>query len=346
MIRVGVVGFGTIGSRVAGAVRAQGDIDLVGVVKRTPDYRAAIAISSRGLRFYALDEKWARAWEERGLPLHGTLEDLLRSVDIIIDATPGGEGAKLKPIYETADVPAVFQGGEDPEVAEASFVAQVNYEAARGKRYVRVVSCNTTGLSRLLWVFKREFGIEKAIVTIVRRSADPKEVKRGPIDAIVPDPVSIPSHHARDVLTVIPDLNIVTSAVKVPTTHGHVHSLALKLSQKASREEVLSVLSQERRIVLVSGRGDGFRSTADLLEVGRELGRPRADIYENIVWSESVRVDGEWVFLLQAIHQEAIVVPENIDAVRSMLTDIEAERSMSLTDSSLGIVRGRLYRLP
>ncbi len=50
MIRVGVVGFGTIGSRIAGAVRAQGDMELVGVVKRTPDYRASIAISTRGLR--------------------------------------------------------------------------------------------------------------------------------------------------------------------------------------------------------------------------------------------------------------------------------------------------------
>ena len=346
MIRVGVVGFGTIGSRIAGAVRAQGDMELVGVVKRTPDYRASIAISTRGLRFYAADEESVKAWEERGIPVHGTLEDLLGAVDIVIDATPGGEGARLRQTYESAGIPAVFQGGEDPSVAEVSFVAQVNYDSARGKRYVRVVSCNTTGLSRLLWAFKREFGLERVIVTIVRRSADPREVKRGPIDAIVPDPVSVPSHHARDVLTVIPDLNIITSAVKVPSTHGHVHSIALKLSRETSREEVLSMLSRERRVVLVSREGDGFKSTADLLETGRELGRPRADIYENVVWAESIKVDGRWVFLIQAIHQEAIVVPENIDAVRSMLTDVDAERSMSLTDNSIGVAKGRLFRFP
>ena len=50
--------------------------------------------------------------------------------------------------------------------------------------------------------------------------------------------------------------------------------------------------------------------------------------------------------MMQAIHQEAIVVPENIDAVRSMLTDVDAERSMSLTDNSLGVARGRLFRFP
>ncbi|TKX84936.1 glyceraldehyde-3-phosphate dehydrogenase, partial [Halorubrum sp. SS5] len=38
MIRVGVNGYGTIGKRVADAVAAQADMELVGVTKASPDY--------------------------------------------------------------------------------------------------------------------------------------------------------------------------------------------------------------------------------------------------------------------------------------------------------------------
>ncbi len=345
MIRVGVVGYGTIGSRVADAVAAQPDMELVGVVKPTPDYRAEVAMGLRGIRFYAPSREELGAWQERGLPVHGTLEDLLGEVDVVVDATPGGRGGELRPRYESAGVRAVFQGGEPADVAEASFVAQVNYEEARGRRFVRVVSCNTTGLARLLNALDREFGVERALVTLIRRAADPKEVKRGPIDALIPDPTRIPSHHGPDLRTVMPGLKVVTMAVKAPTTHGHVHGVAVRLGREVSREEVLGVLSEERRIVLVSSRA-GFRSTADVLEVGRELGRPRADVYENVVWADSVSVDGDWLYLFQAIHQEAIVIPENVDAIRAMSTDLPGERSMDMTDSSLGVRRGRLYRLP
>ena len=33
---------------------------------------------------------------------------------------------------------------------------------------------------------------------MVRRGSDPGEIKKGPIDAVVLDPVSVPSHHGPD----------------------------------------------------------------------------------------------------------------------------------------------------
>ena len=54
MIRVGVNGYGTIGGRVADAVTKQKDMELVGVTKFTPDYRAKLAID-RGIQIYHLD---------------------------------------------------------------------------------------------------------------------------------------------------------------------------------------------------------------------------------------------------------------------------------------------------
>jgi glyceraldehyde-3-phosphate dehydrogenase (NAD(P)) len=57
-----------------------------------------------------------------------------------------------------------------------------------------------------------------------------------------------------------------------------------------------------------------------------------------VVWKDSIAVvDGE-VFVTQAIHQEAIVVPENIDAIRAMFELASKEESIKITNESLGIV--------
>jgi glyceraldehyde-3-phosphate dehydrogenase type II len=47
-------------------------------------------------------------------------------------------------------VKGIFQGGEKHDLTGYSFVAQVNYEGAINRDFVRVVSCNTTALSRVL----------------------------------------------------------------------------------------------------------------------------------------------------------------------------------------------------
>jgi glyceraldehyde-3-phosphate dehydrogenase (NAD(P)) len=52
-------------------------------------------------------------------------------------------------------------------------------------------------------------------------------------------------------------------------------------------------------------------------------------------------VDGE-VYLFLAVHQEAIVTPENIDAIRAIATDVSDEVSMRATDESLGITHPSL----
>ncbi len=340
MIRVGVIGYGTIGSRVADAVRLQPDMDLVGVAKARPDYRARLA-ASEGVRLFAPPGE-DNSWEGSGIEVAGTTEDLIGESDVIVDATPSGRGRLNRPYYERGGRPAVFQGGEEPSIGEVSFVAQVNYDAAVGKRYVRVVSCNTTGLARLVWALEREFGVEMVIANLVRRAADPHEFKKGPIDATVLDPVSVPSHHAADLREVIPGLRVFTSAVKVPVTHAHVHMMGLRLASEVGKEDVIDVLLRERRITLVSSR-HGFSSTSDVFRIGRMLGRGRGDVYENVVWADSISSDGRWIFLAQAIHQEAIVIPENIDAIRAVAGLTSGSDSMNLTDSTLNIRRGFLY---
>lgn len=332
MIRVAINGYGTIGKRVADAVALQEDMKVVGVTKTKPDFEARLA--KKKFNLYVAKAENAGLFEKLGIEISGTLEDLIKRADIIVDCSPDKVGAENKKIYESFNIRAVFQGGEKKDVAEVSFNSLANYSEAIGKKYVRVVSCNTTALTRTIYKLKTNFKIGRIRATILRRVADPKEDKKGLTNAIMPDPIVLPSHHAKDVKTVLPDVDIVTSAFKLPTTLMHVHFLAIELKEKVAREDVISALEKEPRIMLVSAE-DGFTSTAKIIEFAREV-RMRYDLYENIVWLESIAIDGNDLFLTQAVHQEAIVIPENVDAIRAIF-GVEKERSIEKTNKSLGI---------
>ena len=336
MIKVGVNGYGTIGRRVADAVKKQKDMELVGVTAAHPHYKYGMA-REKGIDLYALDMKSLEAFNGAGYTVKGTLNDLLQRVDVVVDGAPDDMGPTNKAIYQQAKVKAIFQGGEEHELTGTSFVAQCNYEAAAKKDMIRVVSCNTTGLCRTLGAVDKAVGVSKARAVLARRATDPDDVKKGPIDAVVLDPTTLPSHHGPDVQTVLPHIPIVTMAFKVPTTHMHLHSLILSLKKAATKEEVVKAFQNAPRLTLVDGKS-GFKSTANIMDWAREKGRDRNDVYEASVWKDSVTViDGE-AYMFLGVHQEAIVVPENIDAIRALTGEYSREDSMKMTDESLGII--------
>ncbi|MDA4120307.1 MAG: type II glyceraldehyde-3-phosphate dehydrogenase, partial [Thaumarchaeota archaeon] len=179
--------------------------------------------------------------------------------------------------------------------------------------------------------------VSRARAVLARRATDPDDVKKGPIDAVVLDPKTVPSHHGPDVQSVLPNIPIVTMAYKVPTTHMHLHSIILSLKKPATKEEVVKALERAPRMTLVDAKS-GFKSTANIMDWAREMGRDRNDVYEAVVWRDSVTVvDGE-AHMFLAVHQESIVAPENIDAIRALAGGSSREESMKMTDESLGIV--------
>ena len=174
-----------------------------------------------------------------------------------------------------------------------------------------------------------------ARAVLARRATDPDDVKKGPIDSVVLDPTTLPSHHGPDVQTVLPHINIVTMAFKVPTTHMHLHSLILSLKRQASKEDLVRALQAAPRRNLVDGNS-GVKAPAIIMAWAREKGRDRNDVFEATVWKDSVSVvDGE-AYMFLGVPQEAIVVPEDIDAIRAVAGGYPREESMKLTDESLG----------
>ena len=335
MIQVGVNGYGTIGKRVADAVVAQPDMELAGVAKTRPNFEAETAVRN-GYPLYAAVPERADRFAEAGVDLAGEVEDLVAASDVVVDATPSGIGAQNAELYDRLDTPAVFQGGESDDLVDTSFVARANYADARGADAVRVVSCNTTGISRVLAPLREAYGVEKARVTLVRRGGDPGQTGRGPIDDILPDPITIPSHHGPDVKTVFPDLAIDTLGVKVPATLMHLHAFNVTLSATPDASSVRDLLAAEPRIFAVPGAAD-VDGAGKLKQFALDAGRPRGDFWENCVWADSVAVEGSDLYLFQAIHQESDVVPENVDAVRAIAGDADAAESMATTDDALGV---------
>ncbi|HEY6238285.1 MAG TPA: type II glyceraldehyde-3-phosphate dehydrogenase [Thermoplasmata archaeon] len=339
VVRVAINGYGTIGKRVADAVAKQSDMRVVGVAKTRPSHEARTAID-RGFPLFVGGAGQMTEFGVSGLPVAGTVAEMLEIADVVVDATPDKLGRENLALYDAAKVRVVFQGGEKADVAEVSFNALANYEAARGRRKVRVVSCNTTGLARAAAVLTQKFGVDWWDATIVRRAADPGESKKGPINGILPT-FKLPSHHGADVRTIFPDLAITTTAVVVPTTLMHVHVNHLRFTDPPKDTHALVDAFHAARRIHVFEDWERVDGTPQVMEYARDQGNHRGDMMENVVWAHGVRVEGNDAYFFQGIHQESIVVPENVDAIRAMF-DLapDGATSMAITDKSLGIGRG------
>jgi glyceraldehyde-3-phosphate dehydrogenase (NAD(P)) len=332
--KIAINGYGTIGKRVADAVALQDDMKVVGVAKTKPNFEAKIA-AKKGFPVYASDKEALGKFQKAGFKAAGTLDELLKEADLVVDCTPEESG--YKPAYEKAGVKAIWQGGEEHSLTNLSFNAAANYADCLGASFVRVPSCNTTGLIRTLYPLDAHFGVEKVLAIMVRRAADPGDSKKGPINAIEPE-LEMPSHHGPDVQSVLPKLNIHTIAVKVSSTLMHVHAVSVDLKRPAEPAEILEVWKRFPRVAFVSA-GEGVKSTAQIMELARDLSRDRSDLYEIAVWKDGVHVvDGKHLYYFQAVHQESDVVPENVDAIRAMMSlEKEGHRSMEKTDRTMRI---------
>jgi glyceraldehyde-3-phosphate dehydrogenase (NAD(P)) len=337
MKSVGVNGYGTIGKRVADAVSAQDDMKVIGVSKTKPDFEARMAVQ-KGYDLYISIPERENLFEEAGIEISGTVDEMLEKADIVVDCTPEGIGAKNLETYKKMGLKAIFQGGEKHDNIGLSFNSFANYSDSYGKDYARVVSCNTTGLTRTLKPIDDLCGIKKVRAVMVRRGGDPSQVNKGPINAVVPNPPTVPSHHGPDLKTVMYGVNINTVALLVPTTLMHQHNLMVELENPVDVEEIKAKLNATPRVLLLKA-SEGLGSTAELMEYAKELGRSRNDLFEIAVWEESLNVvDGE-LYYMQAVHQESDVVPENIDAIRAMLEmEEDNNKSIEKTNKAMGIL--------
>jgi len=338
-IRVGINGYGVIGKRVADAVEAQEDMILVGIADLVTDWRMRVA-TKLGRKLYGATSDGARAMEQAGLPVVGGLPDLLKQVDVVVDCTPKRIGARNADAYRRAGVKFIVQGGEKHEVTGHSFVAEASYEAARGRDSTRVVSCNTTSIVRTLTALKQAGLLRRARGTLLRRATDPWESHEGGImNTLVPES-HIPSHQGPDAQSVDPALDVVTMAVKVPETLGHLHYWSVQLARRADGDQIVEAFRTSSRIALLR-MGDGLPALNSIKEMMADLGRQRENLYEVALWSDMVTVRGDEAFYAYMVDNQAIVIPETIDAIRALNGSTPAHESITRTNVALGIDPGQ-----
>ena len=336
MVKVGVAGYGVIGQRLADGVALQKDMELVGVADVAPTL-AVKALKEKGMpyKFYNALPENEDLLKNAGIPISGTLEELIQQVDIMLDATSAGVGAKNKELYIKYNKKAIFQGGEKNNVADVFFHGYANYEKGLGKQFLKLTSCNTTGLIRSVDCLDREFGIEKVAITIIRRVADPGDYHRGLTNALQID--KAPSHQAVDLMTIMPHIDATGILVHTPVTHGHIVTVLATPKKKISKEMALECFSTHDRIRVVR-IADGFLGNASLFKYARDLGNPRGDMYEIGLWEESIVFSGDDIMFAINIPQESVTIPETIDAIRAAL-EMETDRlkATGATNTYLGM---------
>lgn len=128
-VRVAVNGYGVIGKRVADAISLQDDMELSGICDLTSDWRIKKAIE-KGYPIFAPDEENKNKMKDAGISVNGTLKDLIKSSEIIIDCTPKNIAANNVIEYRNSNKKFILQGGEKHSVTNHSFSAENNYTSA------------------------------------------------------------------------------------------------------------------------------------------------------------------------------------------------------------------------
>lgn len=69
-----------------------------------------------------------------------------------------------------------------------------------------------------------------------------------------------------------------------------------------------------------------------------DLGRPHGDMYEVAIWEDMLKVEGDELYYAYLVDNQAIVIPETIDAIRALTgIELDVKKSTSQTNASLGI---------
>ena len=343
-IKVGVAGYGTIGQRLADGVAMQEDMELVGIADLAPTLslqalRERDMIGANGVKYdlYLVDGADEAAFSAKDIPVAGSFEELCKKVDVMLDSSPGGVGAANKEkYYVPLGVKAIFQGGEKNSVADVFFHGYANYEEGLNKNYLKLTSCNTTGLIRTVDALDRAFGIEKVAITIIRRVADPGDYHRGLTNALQMD--KAPNHQAVDLMTIMHHVNATGILVHTPVTHGHIITVLAtgKDGRKITREEALEVFRKHPRIRTVT-IDEGFKGNASFFKYARDLGNRRGDMYEIGLWEDSIVESGNDIMYAINIPQESVTIPETMDGIRAAMgMQATREEGTAATNKYLG----------
>ena len=198
------------------------------------------------------------------------------------------------------------------------FHGYANYEKGLNKDYLKLTSCNTTGLIRAVDCLDKNCGgVKRVAITIIRRVADPGDYHRGLTNALQMD--KAPNHQAVDLMTIMPHVDATGILVHTPVTHGHIITVLATGNKKISKTRSPGAPSGVTPASGWSPWTKAFLGNASFFRYARDLGNPRGDMFEIGLWEDSIVESGDDLMFAINIPQESVTIPESMDAVRAAM---------------------------
>ena len=83
---------------------------------------------------------------------------------------------------------------------------------------------------------------------------------------------------------------------------------------------------------------DGLVALNTVKELMADRGRPHDNLYEVALWADMLRVQDDELFYAYMVDNQAIVIPETIDAIRALTGIVQnAHESIAKTNTALAI---------
>jgi len=331
MKKVFINGYGSIGSRITSFLKDDPEVEVIGVGKYSPDEKVNLAIS-RGLKVFVPEKK---IMDFKDYSISGSIESALDDCDLVIDASPGGQGFNNKKIlYEPKQVMAIYQGGEttmgEKAVSDLLFNSRANYDLSLGKKHVMQGSCNVTGMGRILEPLRDKFEeqIIRFDVTLVRRWADIEQTEKQVKDTIE---MTEKPHHGDDVKTYFgKDSPLFVRAIKVPSRQMHLHIMDIRFKGIAPKpSEIHNIFTNEFGVAtLWTAKG-----TKDVRDFANNMGFNFTDTNMIHIHANMTVSIGDTVQMMYSDDQTGIVIPENHMLMQSMLFGKSYKEAFTHTES-------------
>jgi glyceraldehyde-3-phosphate dehydrogenase (NAD(P)) len=296
---VHIIGTGTIGEPLIGLFCSLKDafgIDEVTFHKRTPlaDERAKVNSMMRKGAKLVVDEHRINDFETLGHKVHCTADEAIGRADVVIDCTPCGNDNKAH--YMAIDGPKAYLAQGSEYGFGQMYARGLNDEILDlNNRFTHIVSCNTHNICVLIKSLASkqngEVGLNEGRFVCMRRATDISQATQfipAPEVGGHKDP-RFGTHHARDAWgifnTLGKDLNLFSSALKLPTQYMHTLQFMLDLEEPTSLEAVMGNLNENPRIAITEKMSAGL-----VFSFGRDHGYYGRILNEAVVPHKTLHV--------------------------------------------------------
>jgi glyceraldehyde-3-phosphate dehydrogenase (NAD(P)) len=314
-----VVGTGTIGEPLTGLLSTLSkelSLDEVIFYKHTPrktDYPMVEGLLRKGAQIAANKETHSK-WKEMGIDVTYTFEEALDRSRVVADCSTEKKGLEnKKKFYEDKkDKIQNFLAQGSEKGFGTPYVLGINdYMIQENKKnqFIQVVSCNTHNISSVLknLAFGHEGPIningssdidnkivlEEGRFMAIRRATDISQGSSflGSPEVGTHKDLRFGTHHAQDAhrlySTMGYDLNIFSSAIKIPTQYMHTlfFDIKLKKGEEITREEVIRRFNEDPYVALTYKKQSGL-----VFSFGREHGFYGRILDQNVLVEPTVNV--------------------------------------------------------